>query len=252
MIKFFRNIRQNLLSEGKTGKYLKYAVGEIILVVIGILIALQINNWNEQRKVKNTQEKYLTLLKEEATNNLNSVVNTKKNLINLHLKQNKLLKLINTNTVTEEKLTKVLFDVILNTHTFRYENSVLSELKNSGNLKNILNAGIREDLISIEPIVNSVRYQEGQVHGAYHESFNYIKRHGSLKTLLQKTESEESIGIDKLPESDKSNLNVLYENEFENILIHYTGLTNTLATKQYPNLENHLEKLIDKINKELK
>ncbi|WP_292949779.1 DUF6090 family protein [Olleya sp. UBA1516] len=50
MIKFFRKIRQNLLSEGKLGKYIKYAIGEIILVVIGILIALQINNWNENRK----------------------------------------------------------------------------------------------------------------------------------------------------------------------------------------------------------
>ena len=50
MIKFFRKIRQNLLSEGKTGKYFKYAIGEVILVVIGILIALQINNWNESRK----------------------------------------------------------------------------------------------------------------------------------------------------------------------------------------------------------
>jgi hypothetical protein len=50
MIKFFRNIRQNLLNEGKTSKYFKYAIGEIVLVVIGILIALSINNWNEQRK----------------------------------------------------------------------------------------------------------------------------------------------------------------------------------------------------------
>ncbi|MDY2587949.1 DUF6090 family protein [Winogradskyella aquimaris] len=50
MIKFFRLLRQRLLSEGKTGKYFKYAIGEIILVVIGILIALQINNWNENRK----------------------------------------------------------------------------------------------------------------------------------------------------------------------------------------------------------
>ena len=49
MIKFFRHIRQNLIMENKTGKYFKYAIGEIILVVIGILIALQINNWNEQR-----------------------------------------------------------------------------------------------------------------------------------------------------------------------------------------------------------
>ncbi|NVK48725.1 MAG: hypothetical protein HWE09_03075 [Cyclobacteriaceae bacterium] len=50
MIKFFRHIRQRLLSEGKTRNYLLYAIGEIVLVVIGILIALQINNWNEYRK----------------------------------------------------------------------------------------------------------------------------------------------------------------------------------------------------------
>lgn len=49
MIKFFRKIRQNLLYKGKTTTYFKYAIGEILLVVIGILIALQINNWNEKR-----------------------------------------------------------------------------------------------------------------------------------------------------------------------------------------------------------
>ncbi len=53
MIKFFRKIRFQLLGEGKTGKYLKYAVGEIVLVVIGILIALSINNWHENRKTQN-------------------------------------------------------------------------------------------------------------------------------------------------------------------------------------------------------
>ena len=50
MIKIFRKIRQNLLIENKTSKYFKYAIGEIVLVVIGILIALQINTWNEQQK----------------------------------------------------------------------------------------------------------------------------------------------------------------------------------------------------------
>ena len=47
MIKFFRNIRKALLAENKFTKYLMYAIGEIVLVVIGILIALSINNWNE-------------------------------------------------------------------------------------------------------------------------------------------------------------------------------------------------------------
>jgi len=50
MLKFFRSIRQNLFMAGKTTNYLKYAIGEIVLVVIGILIALQVNNWNENRK----------------------------------------------------------------------------------------------------------------------------------------------------------------------------------------------------------
>lgn len=59
MIKFFRQIRQNLLSEGKTGRYFKYAIGEIVLVVIGILIALQVNNWNEERKEDILQQKIL-------------------------------------------------------------------------------------------------------------------------------------------------------------------------------------------------
>ena len=52
MITFFRRIRKGLLDGGNTSRYLVYAIGEIVLVVIGILIALQINNWNEGEKSK--------------------------------------------------------------------------------------------------------------------------------------------------------------------------------------------------------
>ena len=69
MIKFFRKIRQNLLMENKTGKYFKYAIGEIILVVIGILIALQINNWNEQRKENIQEQALIKRLKKEFVSN---------------------------------------------------------------------------------------------------------------------------------------------------------------------------------------
>ena len=65
MIKFFRKIRQNLLAENKFRKYLVYAIGEIVLVVIGILIALSINNWNETNKDIEQERVYLNNLKED-------------------------------------------------------------------------------------------------------------------------------------------------------------------------------------------
>ena len=73
MIKFFRKIRQNLLMEGKTSSYLKYAFGEIILVVIGILIALQINNWNTNVQQKKIEIKYLTEIKENLKKDLSDI-----------------------------------------------------------------------------------------------------------------------------------------------------------------------------------
>ena len=70
MINFFRKIRQNLLIENKTGKYFKYAIGEIVLVMIGILLALQVNNWNEQRKISNTIESLFSVFENELETNI--------------------------------------------------------------------------------------------------------------------------------------------------------------------------------------
>ena len=73
MIKIFRKIRQNLLSEGKTGKYFKYAIGEIVLVVIGILIALQINNWNEIRKKKKQLDTIYSTIEQNLKTDLKTI-----------------------------------------------------------------------------------------------------------------------------------------------------------------------------------
>jgi hypothetical protein len=84
MIKFFRNIRQSLIKEGKTTNYLKYAIGEIVLVVIGILIALQINNWNTKRLEKIEEIELLIKLQSEfETNqeNLKFILKEQENVI---------------------------------------------------------------------------------------------------------------------------------------------------------------------------
>ncbi len=71
MIKFFRKIRQKLLTENKTGKYFKYAIGEITLVMVGILLALQVNNWNDQKNQNSDFDKILDALEEEIIENIN-------------------------------------------------------------------------------------------------------------------------------------------------------------------------------------
>jgi len=65
MIKFFRHIRKSIIMENKSSKYFKYAIGEIVLVVIGILIALQINNWNQEHNNRDIANNYITNLIEE-------------------------------------------------------------------------------------------------------------------------------------------------------------------------------------------
>jgi hypothetical protein len=69
MIKFFRKIRQNLLMKNKTGKYFKYAIGEIVLVMIGILLALQVSNWNQERKDRISERKLLDNIHRDFVHN---------------------------------------------------------------------------------------------------------------------------------------------------------------------------------------
>jgi hypothetical protein len=76
MIKFFRKIRQNLVMQDKTSKYFKYAIGEITLVVIGILIALQINNWNENNNKKKQLNNIYTIIDQNFKTDLKNITNS--------------------------------------------------------------------------------------------------------------------------------------------------------------------------------
>ena len=80
MIKFFRKIRQTMIKENKFSKYLLYAIGEIVLVVIGILIALQINTWNTKRIQKIEQSKILKNVLIDIQNDIEELSNIKTTL----------------------------------------------------------------------------------------------------------------------------------------------------------------------------
>jgi hypothetical protein len=89
MIKFFRKIRHRLLTDNKFSKYLLYAFGEIGLVVVGILIALSINNWNENRKLRNLESKMLYDIRNDliaSRTNLESNISYNEKTVNYYQK----------------------------------------------------------------------------------------------------------------------------------------------------------------------
>ncbi len=92
MINFFRKIRKKLADDNKPLKYARYAIGEIVLVVIGILIALSINNWNETRKYLKIEIRYLNALKSEFAQNLVLANESIENYKNMKSSSEKLLK----------------------------------------------------------------------------------------------------------------------------------------------------------------
>ena len=82
MLKFFRKIRQQLISENRTAKYLLYAAGEILLVMIGILLALQINNWNQNQQDRKVEEIILLNLRDALKSDLENTIKENLNTSN--------------------------------------------------------------------------------------------------------------------------------------------------------------------------
>ncbi|MEH6538411.1 MAG: DUF6090 family protein [Psychroserpens sp.] len=136
MIKFFRKIRQKMLIENKFSKYLIYAIGEIILVVIGILIALQINNLNEQGKSDALTSTYLNNLKLDLLSDLSRIEKRKKEIKYFEKEGYYSLDVIDGKIETIEK-ERFLKSLIWNNHypIFQPSRSTYDDLINSGNIK---------------------------------------------------------------------------------------------------------------------
>ena len=253
MIKFFRRIRQKLLSENRFSKYLLYAIGEIILVVIGILIALQINNWNENRKVHSNQLKYLDLLKNEALTNLASLDTHLDVIKELAEGQKEVFRLIDTpkDSLSETYVSKTFFDAFSTLISFNYKNSVLTEIKNSGELKNIENDSIRIALIALEPFIEQVKFQENNVNTHQNNILEQINHNGDLRMIMENVGYHNLLGIGKANGISKGNKRVLNNDYFKNELLLYSLITNDLIDNLYPRIRNQFVHIINKIEKEI-
>lgn len=196
MIKFFRKIRQRLLAEIRFNKYVLYAIGEIVLVVIGILIALQINNWNEERKTRRQEVKYLKNLHKdislEFVNN-DSIIRyraqTAKAAANmLNLKELKTVE----DLLELEKLIQKVFRRV----NFIPTNNTYKELLSSGNLNFITNDTIKEYLLNLDKEYREIANVEYHMYREYEEYlYNPAVRNSEIINLfdLQKTTDKEGL-----------------------------------------------------------
>ena len=158
MIKFFRHIRKRLLSESKFSKYMLYAIGEIALVVIGILIALQINNWNEGRIEKKTETAILSLLLKDlqsAETFSSEFIESEQyylDIIETVLHKDSIKTILENEVKTIEYFNKAFWDFeiqvpVINTY---------SDLKNAGKIAIIKNNEIRDRLSVLDANVNNL------------------------------------------------------------------------------------------------
>jgi hypothetical protein len=138
-----------MIQEGRIGKYLAYAAGEIILVVIGILLALQINNWNEERKARQLESVYYCKLLEDVRQDkghLNNLARENEERIN---GSNELISLLQKKNSSRKAVVVAMRATISKTtFTFKPSKSAFEDIKSSGNLHILNDPEVKEMLIN--------------------------------------------------------------------------------------------------------
>jgi hypothetical protein len=186
MIKFFSKIRYSLIEQNKSGKYFKYAIGEIILVVIGVLIALSINNWNENRKNSIKEIQFLEGFKNDLMANkteLNRVIrkaeitsNSSDSILKLKRRE---LESLGIKSFVRFMMDAAGFAVC------QTQEGTIQGIMGSGNLDVILNDSIRLAIGSWQANLKDVREWEELDKNTYAIYNEYLENHLKLYTRGQ-------------------------------------------------------------------
>ncbi len=255
MIKFFRKIRHKAISETKFGKYFFYAIGEIVLVVIGILIALYLNNKKENADVYKKQQDYLSLIKRETESNLEILRNEREDLGTIIENNRALINLMDSDSAivstNENELAELLLMPISRSISIDYENGAFNEFISSGGLKDLKNDSIRGVLRSWESKITTLKDQELAVHKSLNKMINYVEEFGSLRVLFDEISFSEDLGI-RNSQRKLTNKSLLKSKQLENILLNYIAVSIQLHDKNYPRFEEDMNTLIRLIENELK
>jgi hypothetical protein len=251
MIKFFRRIRQNLLMENKTGKYFKYAIGEIILVVIGILIALQINNWNEGNKQQLRTENLILRLEKQISQNIEQAQKRKENIKSLVEQMTSLMLIIGKplKTFDQTKLDNILDRSILD-HRLGLDLNTLAEAQDNGEIATIKNDSLRIALYKLSTLYKNIEQRQTIANADnlnYMQPYFYENINGRNIASNVNKNYKEKIGYSEL--KNHSYAEILSDREFENMLDVRIYYAQEIA-EYYEELEEHLEYTKELLDKE--
>ena len=250
MIKFFRKIRQQLFAENKFSKYLLYAIGEIILVVIGILIALQINNWNENRKANIEEKAILVSLHENlilANQQSEVLISEEKDLkqlligiLGLKPKPEE----VNANTISDSIFKSAVWDLQSNLPTI----NTYINLKNTNKLSLIKSKVINEKFSDLDFRFNKLNdiledrlsVHQIRIDDILEQNINFIPL---LKTNIPE--------INTVKESINNYKEILGDKRIRNLLGMKLTFTQDVIDRR-ENLDKAMKDLIKLIESELK
>ncbi|MFN1835232.1 DUF6090 family protein [Balneola sp. MJW-20] len=240
MITLFRRIREKLIASGSATKYLLYATGEILLVVIGILIALQVNNWNEQRKQNELTNAYLVQLRNELAVNLENSKNTAQFL---ERKDSLLVKILETDftTTDPESLDRSII--------FTHMNVGVLTLLNDG-YQNFIRS-TDEVQFRDQELIDEIKfvyvYLEERLRQTSESINEYIQR--IIYTISDEQPWFYRLGASSFPEELKTYLkeDSSYKNEIFISKVYYTG--NHLASVHW--FQYRGDRLYHRLNEEL-
>lgn len=257
-MQLFRNIRQNLLAQGRVARYLTYAVGEIVLVVVGILIALQINNWNELRKERNREDKFLMSLKADLMVDLESLDNAIALRTAKVVCANLLLRPQEIDTRSEVRRADSLIAGLLGWIRFVPRTNTLDELISTGNLNIIGNESIKTMLLALRE-----KHQEEDIYTEHmrREFDNYLyDRHSVLRQSAAFVDPEASFAASSMIGREPSDEEIaalalqtttfLSDMEVRNGLM-LASLNNQGFLQKYKIMQVNVRTLIGMIDKEL-
>jgi hypothetical protein len=247
MIKLFSKFRKNLLAEGKTTRYLKYAIGEIILVVIGILIALNINNWNEGRNNRDAEIKTLSQLNIDLKANLQEIKSIREQIIDSNESGKKILAHLESNEQITDSL-KFWVENFSGRNIFNNANTSYKNIQNN-NKNSITNDSLRLKItLMYELDFDNIQKREKILNEEFFKSYTSelnknFKTGPAISKHLEKLELEVNTPI---------NLEQLKSNEyFKNTLI---GVYNfrLLRVKWLTKTIIDLKTLIENVDSEIK